>query len=118
VPIIILIIALAALWALFVLPRRRQQRAHTSMQDSVDVGDEIITAGGLHGHVRELAHDVVRVEIAPGTIVTLDRRAVAAVAREVEVEVDPEPESEAAPEAAPEAEQEAGAEAERESGPR
>ena len=40
---------------------------------------------------------VLRLEIAPSVVVTLDRRAVAAVAREVEVEVGPEPEAEDPP---------------------
>jgi preprotein translocase subunit YajC len=57
------------------------------MQDSVEPGDEIITAGGLHATVREVDDGELRVEIAPGVVVTLDRRAVAAVAREQEVEV-------------------------------
>ena len=61
------------------------------MQDSIAVGDEIITAGGLHGTVEEFEDETVQVEIAPGVVVTLDRRAVAAVAREVEVEVEPDP---------------------------
>jgi preprotein translocase subunit YajC len=95
---VILILVLAAVWVLFVVPARRRQRAHSSMQDSVDVDDEIITAGGLHGVVREIDDDQVRLEIAPGIVVTLDRRAVAAVAREVEVEVEPEPQDEAPPE--------------------
>jgi preprotein translocase subunit YajC len=58
------------------------------MQDSVDVGDEIITAGGLHGVVKELADDTARIELAPGVIATLDRRAIAAVARDVDIEVE------------------------------
>jgi preprotein translocase subunit YajC len=70
------------------------------MQESVDVGDEIITAGGLHGFVREIGDETLKIEIAPNVIATLDRRAVAAVAREIEVEVEPEPES--AAEAPPE----------------
>jgi preprotein translocase subunit YajC len=90
---LILIIVLGAVWVLFLVPARRRQRSHASMQDSVTVDDEIITAGGLHGVVRELEDDHVRLEIAPGVVVTLDRRAVAAVAREVEVEVEPEPEA-------------------------
>jgi preprotein translocase subunit YajC len=91
---LILILVLAAVWVLFVVPARRRQRSHASMQDSVDVDDEIITAGGLHGVVREIDDDQVRLEIAPGIVVTLDRRAVAAVAREVEVEVEPETQTE------------------------
>ena len=56
------------------------------MQDSVEAGDEIITAGGLHGTVREIDDETARVEIAPNVVVTLDRRAIAAVATEIEVE--------------------------------
>jgi preprotein translocase subunit YajC len=77
-------------WLVFVLPRRRHQQRHAAMQDTVDVGDEIITAGGLHAVVREIGDDQLKIEIAPDVIATLDRRAVAAVAREVEVEVEPE----------------------------
>ena len=72
------------------------------MQDSVDVGDEIITAGGLHGVVREIGDDTLKIEIAPDVVAILDRRAVAAVAREVEVEVEPEAEVEVDPNEAPE----------------
>ena len=35
-------------------PSRRRQRSHAAMQDALAVGDEIITAGGLHAIVREV----------------------------------------------------------------
>ena len=52
------------------------------MQDTLHVGDEIITAGGIRGEVRELDDEVLQVEIAPEVVVRLDRRAVAAVVPE------------------------------------
>jgi preprotein translocase subunit YajC len=87
---LILIIIFAAIWLLFVLPARRRRMSHSAMQDSLDAGNEIITAGGLHGTVTAIEGDLVLVEIAPGVIVTLDRRAVAAVAEDVEVEIERE----------------------------
>jgi preprotein translocase subunit YajC len=96
---LILIAILAAAWLLFIVPARRRRQSHQSMQDAVDIGDEIITAGGLHGFVREMGDDTLRIEISEGVLVTLDRRAVAAVAREVEIEVE-------APEDHPEASEE------------
>ncbi len=87
---LILIVLFGAAWLLFVLPARRRKMSHAAMQDSIAVGDEIITAGGLHGTVEAIEDDTVKVEIATGVVATLDRRAVAAVAREVEVEVEPE----------------------------
>jgi len=91
-PVIGIAILLALGWLFLVLPSRRRQRAHQAMQDEIETGDEIITAGGIHGVVREAGEDELRLEIAPGTVVTLDRRAVAAVAR-------PHPGEEAPPEA-------------------
>jgi preprotein translocase subunit YajC len=73
-----------------VLPARRRRMSHSAMQESIETGNEIITAGGLHGTVTAIEGELVRVEIAPGVIVTLDRRAVAAVAEEVEVEIERE----------------------------
>jgi preprotein translocase subunit YajC len=87
---LILIVVFGAAWLLFVLPARRRKMSHSAMQDSIDVGDEIITAGGLHGTVKAFEDDTVKIEIAPGVVATLDRRAIAAVAREVVVEVEPE----------------------------
>ena len=88
---LILIVLFGAVWLLFVLPARRRRGSHAAMQDSIELGDEIITAGGIHGTVREAAEAELRIEIAPGTLITLDRRAVAAVAREIpETEVPPE----------------------------
>ena len=64
------------------------------MQETIVAGDDVITAGGIHGTVRELVDDLVHVEIAPGVVVEVDRLAIAAVARDVEVEVEPEGEPE------------------------
>jgi preprotein translocase subunit YajC len=61
------------------------------MQDAIAVGDEVITAGGLHAVIRELGETELRIEIAPSVLVTLDRRAVAAVAEhEAHEEAPPE----------------------------
>jgi preprotein translocase subunit YajC len=95
---LILLLVIGAVWFALVIPARRRRQSHASMQDSVDVGDEIITAGGLHGVIREMGEDTLKIEIAPNVVATLDRRAVAAVAREVEVEVDPEDAAETPPE--------------------
>jgi preprotein translocase subunit YajC len=74
------VVLVALAWGFLALPARRRQRSHQGMQDAVELGDEIITAGGIHALVREASDEQLRVEIAPGVVVSLDRRAVAAVA--------------------------------------
>ena len=89
--LIILIALFAALWLFLIRPQKRRQVEQTRMQDQLASGDEILTAGGIHGTVRGIEDEVVQLEIAPGTIIRLDRRAVATVVQEPE----PEPEIEA-----------------------
>jgi preprotein translocase subunit YajC len=66
------------LYLFVLLPQRRATRAKMEMQDSIDVGDEIVTAGGMYGYVTSIGDDELEVEIAPGTVVRVATRAVAA----------------------------------------
>jgi preprotein translocase subunit YajC len=77
-----ILLLLAALWFLLIRPAQRRQKLQQQMLSRIEVGDEIITAGGLYGTVKELTDDEVRLEIAPGTDVRVARRAVAGVVSE------------------------------------
>jgi preprotein translocase subunit YajC len=81
------------LWLLVLRPQRRRQMDQLRMQDTLHVGDEVITAGGIRGYIRQLDEEVLKVEIAPDVQVRLDRRAVAAVVTEDEEEEDEGPEA-------------------------
>jgi len=73
-----LVLLFLLFWFFVMLPQRRRQRTHATMQDSLAVGDEVITAGGLHGDVVAVEETVVAVEIAPEVVARIDRRAIAA----------------------------------------
>ena len=89
-----MIVALfALLWLLVLRPQRRRQMEQLRMQGTLHVGDEVITAGGIRGYIRQLDEEVLKVEIAPDVQVRLDRRAVAAVVPEEGDEEDEEPEA-------------------------
>jgi preprotein translocase subunit YajC len=55
---------------------RRRQKTMAEFSASLQVGDEIFTTSGILGRITELDTDRVRLEVAPGTVLTLDRRAV------------------------------------------
>ena len=90
--LIIIVVLFAAMWLFLIRPQRRRQVEQARLQDSIAAGDEILTAGGVYGTVRAIEEDVVQVEIAPGTVIKLDRRAVATVVQEPEPETEIEPE--------------------------
>jgi preprotein translocase subunit YajC len=86
---LIVIVALFVLLYLLILrPQRRRTTDQLQMQDTLQVGDEVITAGGIRGEVRQLDEDVLKVEIAPDIVVRVDRRAIAAVVSEHEDDTD------------------------------
>jgi preprotein translocase subunit YajC len=78
--VIVLVVLFVLMWLLLIRPQRKRSEAQLRMQDQLRAGDEIITAGGLHATVKSIEDDVLEIELAPGTIARLDRRAVAAVA--------------------------------------
>ena len=90
----VLIVLLVLLWFVWVVPQRRRQRRQVEnllrLVELLQPGDEIITAGGIHGTVREVDDEELMVEIASGVEVRLDRRAVAAVTTIDESAGDPE----------------------------
>lgn len=85
------------MWLLLVRPQRRRSEQQLQMQDTLRKGDEIITAGGLHGTVVSIEDDVLEVEIAKNTVARLDRRAVAAVVAPPEEEAEALPEKSVSP---------------------
>ena len=100
---LVVLVLFALFWLLILRPQRRRQAQQSALIQNVEVGDEIVTAGGLFGHVRSVADDELLVEIAPGTSVRIARRAVASIVEEEdeELEAGEEPEHEAAAEETP-----------------
>jgi preprotein translocase subunit YajC len=90
-PSLIIIVAMfALLWLFLIRPQRRRAQVHRELQTSVNIGDEILTVGGLYGNVIEIDEDDdLKLEIAPGTQVRVARRAVAAVIPPEEEEEEP-----------------------------
>ena len=49
---------------LLIRPQQRRQRAQEAMIKAIEKGDQVVTAGGLHGKVTGVTDDVLTVEIA------------------------------------------------------
>lgn len=77
----IFLIVIVGLYFLFIAPQRRKQRAAMNQQASYEVGDEVVTKGGIFGHVVSKADDRVRLEISPGTSIDV---LTASIARRVD----------------------------------
>jgi preprotein translocase subunit YajC len=75
--VIVAVVLFALLWLLLIAPQRRRQRAQQEALKQIDVGDEVLTVGGLYGRVKELGDTEAKLEIADGVEVRIARRAIA-----------------------------------------
>jgi preprotein translocase subunit YajC len=89
---IFILFLLVIMWFLLIRPQRRRQVESQRLVQSLAVGKEIVTAGGLYGTITALEDDEARVEIADGVEVRIAKRAIAGVLSEDE-EPDEEPEA-------------------------
>ena len=91
-----ILVLLALVWVMLIRPQRRRQQEAQRLLQSIGVGKEIVTAGGLYGTVTAIEDDEVRVEIADGIEVRVAKRAVAGVVSEDENDPEePQPEEDA-----------------------
>ena len=81
---IFILVLLVVMWFLLIRPQRRRQVESQRLLQSLEVGKEIVTAGGLYGTVTAVEGDEVRLEIADGVEVRIAKRAVAGVVSEDE----------------------------------
>jgi len=88
--LIIIAAMFALLWLLLIRPQRAAQQQRERLVQDVDVGDEILSSGGVFGTVRGVSDDEEQlfVEIAPGVEVRMDRRAVGAIVSSEDSEED------------------------------
>jgi preprotein translocase subunit YajC len=73
------ILMIVGFYFLLIRPQRNRQRAQQALLSSLEVGDEVMTTGGMFGSIIEIDEDegVVTVEIAPGTRVRMLRQGIA-----------------------------------------
>ncbi len=57
--------------------QRRRQNAVAQLQESLNVGDDVCTTSGMFGRITALDEVMATLEVAPGTVVRFDRRAIA-----------------------------------------
>ena len=90
---IFILVLLVVMWFLLIRPQRRRQVESQRLLQSLEVGKEIVTAGGLYGTITALEDDEARVRIADGVEVRIAKRAIAGVLSEDEEPETPEEET-------------------------
>ena len=75
--LIFMVVLLVGFYFLIMRPQQNRVRQHNDLVASVGVGDEIVTAGGIVGVIREVQDRDVQLEIAPSVVIKLAKGAIA-----------------------------------------
>lgn len=74
-----LIIMFAIFYFLLIRPQQKKAKEHRALLDALKIGDQVVTAGGMHGKVTKLDDQVATLEIAPGVNVKINKGFIASV---------------------------------------
>ena len=80
--LIILLLPIAAIIFLTVVPQRKQRRKQQELMSSLEVGDEVVTIGGIHGVVNHIEDAVVHLEVDDDVVMKFGLGAVSRKAEE------------------------------------
>lgn len=72
-----MLLAFVAIFYFIVLrPQQTEAKEHAKLVASLQKGDKVVTAGGVHGRVHEAKSDTLVLEISPNAFMTVDREVV------------------------------------------
>lgn len=76
--LIMLVVMFAIMYFFMIRPQKQQQKKIQEWRSSLEIGSDVVLAGGIHGKVKDLnpEQSFIFVEIAKGVSVKVDRNSV------------------------------------------
>lgn len=74
--IIMLVLILVVFYFFMIRPQMKKQKELKKFRENMKVGDKVVTIGGIHGKILELADSTVLIS-SDGTKIRLDKSAIA-----------------------------------------
>lgn len=76
--LIIMGLLFIGMWFLLIAPQRKRQKEHAKMIETLQSGDEIVTAGGIYGTITNVKEDRFVVKIADNTKIEINKSSIQA----------------------------------------
>ncbi len=74
--VVFLIFIFVVFYFLTIRPRRKMQKRHEELVETLRKGDKVITAGGIYGQIESLSEDSIVLKIESGTTIRIARASV------------------------------------------
>ena len=71
-PIFMFVIIIAIMYFMMIRPQRKRQKEIENFRNGLQVGQEVVTSGGIYGKIKEINGAIVVLEIAHNVNVRVD----------------------------------------------
>ncbi len=80
--VIPLVFMFAIFYFLLIRPQQKKAKDHKALLEAMKKGDNVITAGGVHGKVAAVENDLVSLEIANNVTIKITKSYIAAIKKD------------------------------------
>lgn len=80
--LIFLVLLIGIFYFMLIRPQKKRVTEHKQLVESIDVGDDIVTIGGLYGTVTSIGDEDVEIEPSPGVKLRFVKNAISRVVLE------------------------------------
>ena len=77
-PLIFFILVFGVFWFFMIRPQVKKQKQERKFREELKKGDKVITSGGLHGKVVEVAEKTVKIDVGSSIVLKFDKSGISA----------------------------------------
>ena len=72
----LIMMVFAIMYFFMIRPQNKKQKEIANFRKNLEVGQEVITAGGIYGKIKEIEDSTVVLEVASGVKIKIDRNSI------------------------------------------
>ena len=74
-----LILIFVIFYFVLIRPQTKKQKEHQEMVNALEVGNEVVTAGGILGKIQEMNENYVQLEISENVTIKIQRQTISSL---------------------------------------
>ena len=82
--ILMMVLIFVVFYFFMIRPQSKRQKEIKKQREAMQVGDKVVTSGGIYGKVKEMKETTVIIEIAENVRIKVDKNSVFATAEDIQ----------------------------------
>jgi len=82
--ILMIVAMIAIMYFLMIRPQQKKQKEVQKARNAMKNGDKVITAGGIHGRIKEISDSSILIEVAEGIRIRVEKSSVYASPEDIQ----------------------------------